>query len=40
MSYVSLLADICIDRNSLAIESVSSILSLQAVAVILFDTEV
>lgn len=38
MAYVSLLADICIDRNNLAIESVSSILSLQAVAVILFDT--
>ena len=36
MSYINLLADTCKDRNTIAIDSVSSILSLQAVATILF----
>lgn len=38
LAYVNLLADICIDRNINSIESVSQILSLQAVAVILADS--
>lgn len=40
LAYVNLLADICKHRNSGAIESVSVILPLQAVAAILFDEEI
>lgn len=40
MAYLNLMADVCKDRNSNAIDTMSSILSLQAVAATLFSTEV
>ena len=40
LAYVNLLADICVDRNSEAIEYVSNILILQNAAIILFDDQV
>ena len=40
LAYINLLADLCMDRNSEAIENVSSILSLQNVVTILFDDEI
>lgn len=39
MAYVSLLADICMDRNSQAIENVSVLLALRTIVIILLDSE-
>lgn len=40
LNYIDLIADVCSMRNNAAIEAVSSIISLQSVAVILSDSEV
>ena len=40
MHFVNLLADVCMDKNINAIENVSALVSLQIVAVILFDPEI
>lgn len=39
IAYVNLLADICSNRNTVAIQNVSALLSLQNVTAILFDPE-
>ncbi len=40
LAYVNLLADICMDRNTEAIDNVSALVSLQIVTTILFDPEI
>lgn len=40
MAFVTLLADVCMDRNSDAIVNLNSLLPLQTVTVILFDKEI
>ena len=40
MSYISLLADVCMDRNNEAIEYVETNLPLSVVATVLFDPEI
>lgn len=40
LHFVNLLADICMDKNIVAIENVSALVSLQIVTVILFDNEI
>lgn len=40
VSYINLLADVCMDRNNEAIEFVESVLPLAAVSTILIDPEI
>lgn len=40
MHFVNLLADICMDKNTNAIDNVSALVSLQIVTIILFDPDI